>query len=55
MVGEKLKCERCGYEWLQRGRREPKVCASCRSPYWKKPLTPYWESLKKKRKENSKK
>jgi hypothetical protein len=41
-------CERCGHEWIPRdcgpgwdpNEREappPKVCASCKSPYWDRP------------------
>lgn len=35
----KLKCTRCGHEWLQRGIKLPKVCSNlkCKSPYWNKP------------------
>ena len=32
----KVKCTRCGYEWIPRTLK-PKVCAKCRSPYWDKP------------------
>jgi len=34
----KLKCKRCGHEWIQRGRELPKVCPNlkCKSPYWNK-------------------
>lgn len=34
-----FRCERCGHEWIPRGgiEEEPKVCPSCKSPYWSKP------------------
>ena len=29
------KCERCGHEWVKRGKRpEPTVCPKCKSVYW---------------------
>lgn len=32
------KCERCGHVWLPRNaEQEPKVCPSCKSPYWNRP------------------
>ena len=31
------KCERCGYEWIARENKEPKICPKCRSPYWDNP------------------
>ena len=44
------ECTRCGHQWVPRGiepadpttpppepKREPKVCPSCKSPYWNKP------------------
>ncbi len=37
------ECKRCGHKWIPRlstvesGER-PIVCASCRSPYWERPL-----------------
>ncbi len=37
-LGEKLKCLRCGYEWLPRT-EEVFTCAKCRSPYWNVPRT----------------
>lgn len=35
----RLKCLRCGYEWIPRREREPKVCPNpkCKSPYWDRP------------------
>ena len=51
---ELLKCERCGYEWPQKGDKKPKRCARCNSLYWEKPLTPYWKHVREKNKENSK-
>jgi hypothetical protein len=34
-----FRCERCAHEWIPRGgvEDEPKVCPSCKSPYWSKP------------------
>jgi rubrerythrin len=32
-----LRCLRCGYTWLPRGKKLPKVCPKCKNPYWKKP------------------
>ena len=35
-----FRCERCGHEWIPRGSAdddEPKVCPSCKSPYWSRP------------------
>ncbi len=32
------RCERCRHEWVPRkGRPVPRVCSSCKSPYWDKP------------------
>lgn len=33
---QKLKCNRCDHEWIQRGTNLPKVCPQCKSPYWNK-------------------
>ncbi len=30
-------CERCGHEWYPRGAEKPRVCPSCKSPYWDRP------------------
>jgi hypothetical protein len=32
----KLKCKRCGKEWIPRT-ENPKVCALCKNPNWSKP------------------
>ena len=32
----KLKCLRCGYEWIPRQPKKPQRCAKCNSPYWNK-------------------
>jgi death-on-curing protein len=29
-----LTCLRCGHKWDQRGEEAPKVCPSCKSPWW---------------------
>lgn len=44
-----LRCERCGYKWVKKYDHDPKTCPSCRSPYWKKPMTPYWKSIRDKK------
>ena len=32
------RCERCGHEWVPRDKdHDPKVCPSCKSPYWDRP------------------
>ncbi len=33
----KLKCNRCGHEWVPRTENVPKTCAKCRSPYFLRP------------------
>jgi hypothetical protein len=47
----KLECLRCGYKWVKKFDSDPKTCPWCRSPYWKKPLTPYWKSVREANKE----
>ena len=32
----RLKCLRCGFEWIPRQPKKPKYCARCNSPYWDK-------------------
>lgn len=32
---KKLKCKRCGYEWIPRVEK-PKTCSACKSRYWNK-------------------
>ena len=34
---EKLKCERCKHTWYPRTPKKPKVCPSCKTPYWNEP------------------
>ena len=36
----KIKCKRCGYEWVPK-KEDVRPCANpkCRSPYWNKPYT----------------
>jgi len=29
-----VKCNRCGFEWVTRLRKDPKRCSRCKSPYW---------------------
>jgi len=33
----KLKCKRCGHEWVLRKPEKPKTCPKCRSVYWNVP------------------
>ena len=33
---EKLKCKKCGYEWIPRAETEPKECPNCKSRKWNK-------------------
>jgi hypothetical protein len=40
----KLKCLRCGHEWIPRRPIKPKVCPKCTSPYWDKPK---WKGIDK--------
>jgi len=47
-----LKCERCGHEWIRKFEKDPKTCPACRSPFYKKPLTPYWKAVREKNKSN---
>jgi uncharacterized OB-fold protein len=35
-----LKCQRCGHVWVPRT-ANPKKCAGCGSPYWRKKARPY--------------
>ena len=32
-----FQCERCDYKWASRGGQTPRVCPSCKSPYWDRP------------------
>jgi len=40
----KLRCLRCGYEWIPRQPKRPQRCAGCNSPYWDKPK---WKGVEK--------
>lgn len=31
------KCEGCGHEWKQRGRKRPKICPTCKRENWNIP------------------
>jgi hypothetical protein len=33
----RMRCGRCGHEWIPRRDRPPNVCSACKSPYWNKP------------------
>ena len=33
------QCERCGHEWIPRGKLDPKICPACKTPYWDRPRT----------------
>jgi hypothetical protein len=30
-------CERCGHRWVPRGPGAPRICPTCKSPYWDTP------------------
>jgi len=30
----RFTCTRCQHEWIPRTEQPPKVCPSCKSPYW---------------------
>jgi len=32
-----LTCSRCVYSWVPKGKKNPKYCPNCKSPYWNKP------------------
>lgn len=32
----RLKCKKCGYEWVRRTENLPKRCPNCQTKYWKK-------------------
>ena len=34
---EKLKCVRCGHEWIARLKTHPRRCPGCSAPYWWRP------------------
>lgn len=35
---EGFRCERCTHVWVPRAKgEEPRVCPSCKSPYWNTP------------------
>lgn len=43
-----LTCLRCQYTWTRRNfNKLPKVCPSCNSRVWQKPLDPYWKAVRK--------
>jgi rubrerythrin len=31
-----LTCKRCGYAWVPRHNKKPKVCPKCKNPNWNK-------------------
>lgn len=33
----RMRCGRCGHEWIPRRERPPDVCSRCKSPYWNRP------------------
>jgi rubrerythrin len=37
IVKEGNRCERCNHLWVANSKEEPKVCPSCKSPYWNTP------------------
>ena len=32
-----FRCEKCGHEWVQRGKREPVQCPKCKSVRFNEP------------------
>jgi hypothetical protein len=58
MAENDLKCKRCGNSWIRKFDKDPKVCPSCKSIYWNKPMSNYWKTVremnkrKKERKQN---
>ena len=47
-----LECKRCGYKWMAKFDKKPKVCSRCKSIYWEKELTNYWKEVRRKNKVN---
>jgi predicted Zn-ribbon and HTH transcriptional regulator len=33
-------CSRCGHQWWPRNTERPRICPTCKSPYWDKPKQP---------------
>jgi predicted Zn-ribbon and HTH transcriptional regulator len=49
------RCYRCNHEWLSYDKNNiPKVCPSCKSPYWDRPRTKPLTKLEKEKKKNGK-
>ena len=46
---ERLKCLRCGHEWIPRKDTLPLTCAGCSTPFWNR------ERIKEKKKAGRKK
>jgi len=36
-----LNCLRCGHHWFPKRPQLPKICPTCKSPYWNKIKTKY--------------
>ena len=34
---EKLKCLKCGHEWIRRIETKPRACPNCKNPKWDEP------------------
>ncbi len=34
VVVKKLRCLRCGHEWIPNKTEKPRLCPACHSPYW---------------------
>lgn len=35
----RLNCLRCGYVWMPRKETRPRICPTCKTPYWDRELT----------------
>lgn len=44
--GDTLICKRCDNEWVQKFEKKPKTCPSCKSPFWDKKPSKYWQTMK---------
>jgi len=42
----RVKCLRCGYEWVPRV-ENPVTCAKCKNPFWNKPKKRTLKNLRK--------
>jgi predicted Zn-ribbon and HTH transcriptional regulator len=44
------RCEKCGHEWIKRGKLEPVQCPKCKSARWDEPKQTKTEEQKKEEK-----